>query len=166
VDAGSAGAGNPADVVDAGSPADAGGSAGKAAAVDAGSAGAGDSAGFVPSGWVAAAVALVGGLIFKAGLIMPVWPEAVAAFLVGPVIVLVLTARWSRRAGWGQEQRLGIAGGTLLTYSWAAFTAHSASFVIDLISHVIYALAAIALLYRVARRMHAPEKHEPTPDAR
>jgi hypothetical protein len=156
----------------AGSPspvgaADTVGAADQGAGVDAvRPAGAGNAAGFVPSGWIAGAVALVGGLIFKAGLIMPAWPEAVAAFLVGPVIVLVLTARWSRRAGWGQEQRLGITGGTLLTYSWAAFTAHSASFAIDLISHVIYALAAIALLYWVARRMHAPEKHEPTPDAR
>jgi hypothetical protein len=115
------------------------------------------SRGGVPSGWVTGAVALVGGLIFKAGLIMPVWSAAVAAFLVGPAIVLVLTARWSRRVGWGPEQRLGIAGGTLLTYSWAAFTAHSASFAIDLVSHVIYALAAVGLLYWVARKMRTPD---------
>jgi hypothetical protein len=108
--------------------------------------------GRVPSGWVAGAVALAGGLIFKAGLILPTWPLSVAAFLIGPAIVLVLTARWSRRAGWGPAQRLGIAGGTLLTYSWAAFTAHSAGFVVDLISHIIYALAAIAILWWAARR--------------
>jgi hypothetical protein len=109
--------------------------------------------GTVPSGWVTGAVALAGGLIFKAGLILPNWPLAVIAFLVGPAIVLVLTGHWSRRAAWGQEQRLGIAGGTLLTYSWAAFTAHSAGFVVDLISHIIYAVAAISILWWVARRM-------------
>lgn len=111
----------------------------------------------VPNGWITGAVALGGGLIFKAGLIMPAWPLAVAAFLIGPATVLALTAFWSRRDGWGPQQRLGVAGGTLLTYSWAAFTAHSAGFVIDLISHIIYAAAAIALLYWVARRMRTPE---------
>jgi hypothetical protein len=113
----------------------------------------GRSQGAAPSGWITGGVALLGGLIFKAGLIMPNWPLGVAAFLVGPALVLVLTAVWSRRAGWGPAQRLGVAGGTLLTYSWAAFTAHSAGFVVDLISHVVYALGAIALLYWVARRM-------------
>jgi hypothetical protein len=115
----------------------------------------------VPNGWVTGAVAVAGGLIFKAGLILPNWPSAVAAFLLGPAIVLALTARWSRRAAWGPEQRLGIAGGTLLTYSWAAFTAHSAGFVIDLISHVVYALAAVAILYRVAKRMRTESVNEP-----
>jgi hypothetical protein len=117
--------------------------------------------GAVPNGWITGAVALAGGLIFKAGLILPSWPLSVAAFLAGPAIVLVLTARWSRRSGWGPAQRLGIAGGTLLTYSWAAFTAHSAGFVVDLISHIVYALAAVAILYRAARRARTPQAAAP-----
>jgi hypothetical protein len=109
----------------------------------------------VPNGWVAGATAVAGGLIYKAGLILPLVP-GIIAFLLGPAIVLVLVAIWSRRVAWGPEQRLGIAGGTLLTYSWGAFFSHSAGFALDLVSHVIYLLAAAAILYWAAKRIKNP----------
>lgn len=109
-------------------------------------------AGTVPNGWVLLGVGIAGGLLFMSGLALPALP-GIAAMLLAPALVGVLVARWAARDGWGQWQRLGLTAGTLLTYSWVAFRMHTSSVVIDLISHVLYAVAALAILYFTARRI-------------
>ena len=113
----------------------------------------------VPTGWIMAGIAVAAGLLVMSGLVLPLW-LGVAAMIVAPLAVAGLVLRWSRRAAWGPSQRFGVTAGALLTYSWEAFTRHSAGTVVDLVSHVVYALGAVAILYYVARRIApAPSAH-------
>jgi len=87
-------------------------------------------------------------------------PAALGVALL--VVVLsgftVLMVRWSARAGWDGRHRLAAAGGGLLTYAWHSFLMHpvvGGSGALILVSHVVFALAAVVLLGFEARRVRA-----------
>jgi len=70
----------------------------------------------------------------------------------------------SRRAGWGRPHRLAVAAAALLTYSWHSFTMgslqHDASATQLLVSHVVLAALAVALLAVTALRSARPSTVE------
>lgn len=105
----------------------------------------------VPNPWLLAGLTAAGGAVFMAGLALPLWP-GVAAMLVAPAVVGGLVLRWSPRATWSPWHRLAVAGGALVTYSWHAFTMHTASLPLDLTSHTLYALGALTILATTGTR--------------
>jgi hypothetical protein len=117
---------------------------------------AGDRPGPAPSPWLVFATGIAGGVLFMSVTAswLPAWP-GVAAMLVALAGTFGLVGYWARRAAWGRWHRYAITAAALLTYSWHTFFMHSAPMVIDLISHTIYALAALAILGYVTRRMRA-----------
>jgi hypothetical protein len=74
---------------------------------------------------------------------------------VGLVVVMgVVVAGWSRRAGWGGAHRLALAGGALLTYAWGGFVLPSlegAATTLNLAGQAALVLGAAALLTAAAR---------------
>jgi hypothetical protein len=115
-----------------------------------------DRPGPAPSPWRVFATGLVGGVLFMS--VTASWVSTwfgVAAMLVALVGTFVLVGLWSRRTSWGPWHRYAITAAALLTYTWHTFSMHSAPMVTDLVSHTLYALAALAILWYVARRMRA-----------
>ena len=107
------------------------------------------------SPWLVGAVSLAGGAVFMASRhFLPAgltWIAMVADFAVLTGLVL----RWSRRAGWGAPHRFALAAGAVLTYAGNSFLMHPISGdgpVITPVSHVVFAVAALALLVVAARR--------------
>jgi hypothetical protein len=102
-----------------------------------------------PNPWLVAAFALVASSGFK------LLPRDGAAWLyVGGVLLLALgtialVRLWSRQPGWGDAQRLALAGGALATYAWTAFPETPvlpASAMVDLIGNTVFAIGAIVLV--------------------
>jgi hypothetical protein len=121
-------------------------------------------AGPVPPPWALMILALAAGAVFELGFRLPTW-LAVAAILVATGTVAVLTRTWSARPGWSDAHRLALAAGALLTYAWHAFISHpviAASGTLTMVSHIVFAAGAVALLILARRRVSAaPAK---TPD--
>lgn len=125
---------------------------------------AGGRPGAVPGPWVVFATGIAGGAVFMSVTMswLPTW-AGVIAMLVAIGGTFTLVGIWARRAAWGPWHRYAMVAAALLTYSWHAFFMRSSTVVIDLISHVLYAVAALAILWYVARRMRvaAPAQLEP-----
>jgi hypothetical protein len=112
-----------------------------------------------PNPWVVGGAALVAGAIFveltSLPQSLPAW-VVVLGFLLLFAVVIVLVRTWSARPGWGDQQRLALAGGALLTYAWHAFPQGPVvpvSPAVDLIGNTVFALGAVALLGVAARRV-------------
>jgi hypothetical protein len=112
-----------------------------------------------PSPWLVGGAALVAGAVFMAlrslPLSVPAW-VVVLGFLLLSAVVVLLVRSWSARPGWGDQQRLALAGGALLTYAWHAFVESPVvpvSPAVDLIGDVVFGLGAVALLVVAARRV-------------
>jgi hypothetical protein len=120
-----------------------------------------------PSSWLVFAVALGAGVVHMIGFALPTWVAVavLAANLAGVTIAVLI---WCRRSGWGSRHRLALAAGALLTYSWHAFLMRPVlgdGPVVTPVSHVAFAVAALALLgVEVARSMR-PSSGEPAPAA-
>jgi hypothetical protein len=116
--------------------------------------------GAVPGPWLLFGITAVAGGLFMGGIALPVG-IGVPVMLVSVATVGVLVALWSRRSGWGRWHRFALAGGALFTYAWHAFTMGSgsgtAAFIIGLVSHVIYALAALSICWLANRRIRRTE---------
>jgi hypothetical protein len=118
-----------------------------------------DAGGRAPVPWTVFVATLVAGGLFmaadKASEHLPTWLD-VAFAVVALVGIAVLVARWSARPGWGPWHRFAAASGAVLTYTWRAFTSSSvgdSSAALDLVSHIVYAAAAVAILWYAARRI-------------
>src|SRR5262249_26315397 len=116
-----------------------------------------------PSAWSVFAGVIVAGLVFMlADKITSdkLWGIAVAVVLVMQAALILAVLRLSGRPGWGAWHRFGLASGAVLTYTWHAFgqpPVNATSTTIVLISHVIYAVAAVAILAFIARRVARSE---------
>jgi hypothetical protein len=93
------------------------------------------------------------------------WPGVAVAvvFLLATAAVVV---RLSRRADWGDRNRLALAGGVLPTYMWLAFVVASLKGQTDPLSlagNVVFAAVALALLLVALRRSAAAESRRATP---
>jgi hypothetical protein len=117
--------------------------------------------GRVPGAWWVFAGTLVAGLLFMGLTLTPIpWGIEVAIGVLVLAVVAVTVALLARREGWGRWHRYALAAGALLTYSWHAFTMGSvagATRVLDLVSHVIYAFGALAILWYARRRVAHPD---------
>ncbi len=128
--------------------------------------------GGVPRPWLVFVLTLVAGVLFMTGTALPTW-LGVATVAVILALVVVFVARWSAREPWSRWHRLALACGALLTYSWHAFTmgggtAGHSTFAIDLVSHIVYALGALAVVWfavRHARRQAAAQPNGHRVDA-
>jgi hypothetical protein len=102
------------------------------------------------------ATAILAGVAFMLGRdAVPAWPGAVL-MLVALAAAVGLTLAWSGRPGWGRWQRFALACGALLTYSWHAFTTspvRAAAAPLVLATHVVFALAALGIVWFGVRRV-------------
>jgi hypothetical protein len=108
-----------------------------------------------PAPWVVLVTVLAAGPLF-------VFTEHLPTAVAVPLVVVALAVEsaalltWSRRRGWDGRHRLAAAGAALLTYAWHSFFMHpvvEASDALVVVSHVVFAAAAVALLYVEARRV-------------
>ncbi|GAA4251951.1 hypothetical protein GCM10022255_046580 [Dactylosporangium darangshiense] len=126
---------------------------------------AGQLPGRVPAPALVLVLTLVAGGLLRLPDAVPTWVNVglmVAAFAATTVAVL----HWSRRAEWGAGHRLALAAGATLTYAWRSFfmTPFAGDGpVITPVSHVVFALLALLLLYVEMRslRTKAPEAAHP-----
>jgi hypothetical protein len=119
-----------------------------------------ESVGRVPSAWLVFVGAFLAGAIFMLADDVIPWQIGVIVVPIMLAAVIVSVLRWSGRPDWGPWHRFGLAAGALLTYTWHAFTMGSVKGgnpTIDLVSHVIYAVVAVAILGVVARRVRQPQ---------
>ena len=97
------------------------------------------------------------GALFMAAQTRAVGVRTGIALLVGAlVLAAVAIGVWSRSGGWGAWHRYAAAAGGLLTYAWHSFFTHEligGGRVMEPVSHVVFALAAVALLAFEARRI-------------
>jgi hypothetical protein len=111
--------------------------------------------GWVPNPWLVLAVAMAAGAVFMESRLLPVW-IGVAVALLALASMAALVSWWSVRSSWGSWHRYALASGALLTYSWHAFTSTpvvGASATLTNLSHVVYAVAALGILWIVAVRI-------------
>jgi hypothetical protein len=116
-----------------------------------------DGSGSAPRPWVVLVAMLGAGFVFFVGDALPAVAGAVllAVALAGAAFLVVW---WSRKPGWDGRHRLATAGGALLTYAWHSFLMQpviKASPAMIVISHAVFALAAVLLLVFEARRVLA-----------
>ncbi|WP_051366811.1 hypothetical protein [Hamadaea tsunoensis] len=114
--------------------------------------------GGVPGAWVVFGLTLATGIVFFAAQALPTWP-GVAVMALSLVLAVVGTALWSARAGWGRWHRFAVAAGSLLTYTWHSFLMHpigEATAVVNLVSHIIFAVVAVLILWYAYRRTSRP----------
>jgi hypothetical protein len=115
--------------------------------------------GDAPRPWIVFLAAAVAGGLFMGITFLPHYSGLVA----GPVAVAVLgvlVSRWAKRAGWGAWHRYALAVAGLFTYAWHAFLMNGVTGsdrIIDLVSHVVFALAAAGLAGRAHRRIKADQ---------
>lgn len=113
--------------------------------------GASRATGPAPSPWLVLGAALVAGLVFELQTViedLPVW-LTIAALAAAEAGIAWLALTWSAREGWAGGHRMALAGGALLTYAWHAFFTHPllpSSPGLDLASHLVFGLGAVALL--------------------
>jgi len=110
-----------------------------------------------PRPWVVLVAILGAGFVFFVGDALPAVFGAIllTVGLAGAAFVIL---RWSRKPGWDGRHRLAAAAGALLTYSWHGFLMHpviKASPAMIVVSHAVFALAAVLLLVFEARRVRA-----------
>ena len=112
--------------------------------------------GAVPAPWRVLVLTLVAGALFRLPEAVPTWLNVGLMVVVfGGLTALVL--RWSRRGGWGAAHRLALAAGATLTYAWHSFTMKpfmGDGPVITPVSHAVFALLALLLLYFEQRALH------------
>ncbi|WP_433218683.1 hypothetical protein ACQP00_13140 [Dactylosporangium sp. CS-047395] len=118
--------------------------------------------GTVPPAWQVLVLTLVAGALFRLPDATPTWLNVALMVLVfGGLTVAVL--RWSRRDGWGAGHRLALAAGATLTYAWHSFFMRpfmGDGPVVTPVSHVVFAVLAIVLLYFAMRATpRSPEPH-------
>lgn len=117
--------------------------------------------GRAPSPWLVFGATMVAGVAW--GLLagasgLPWWPASVTIALVALAVLGVLVWRWSRLDGWGPWHRFAVAAGALATSGWHAFAMeYSKPPVIDIVSRVIYLVAAAWIVRLAARRIRRPE---------
>ncbi|WP_433362037.1 hypothetical protein ACQPZX_29630 [Actinoplanes sp. CA-142083] len=108
-----------------------------------------------PAPWIVLVTALGAGAVLAVG-------DKLAPALGVPLLIVALAGtavaiyRWSGRDGWDGRHRLAAAGGALLTYVWHSFLMHpvvESSTALVVVSHVVFALAALLLLAAEARRV-------------
>jgi hypothetical protein len=118
--------------------------------------------GTAPAPWAVLLVTLAGGSLF---IVCLRWNPVLSAVTMLAVFAGVGAAMliWSRRDGWDGTHRLAAAGGGLLTYAWHAFTTaplDGAGPISTPVSHVVLALAAVAVLVAASRtRVRASVPH-------
>ncbi|MBO3749463.1 hypothetical protein J5X84_25570 [Streptosporangiaceae bacterium NEAU-GS5] len=119
--------------------------------------------GAAPRPWAPFALTLALGAVFMVAFTEASAVVTVAGFLVLFAVAAVATVVWSGRPGWDGRHRVALAGGALLTYAWHGFTMTSlvpSTPLIDLVSHILFAAGAVALLgsaYRRATPAKVPE---------
>ncbi len=114
----------------------------------------------VPNPWLVLATAIVAGVAFEAATAVPIW--AGLALMLGAVVVMaLLVARWGRRAAWGRWHRFALATGAVLTDAWHSFAlgadARGAELVLNLVSHAIFALVGLGVVWLAGRRIRRPQ---------
>jgi hypothetical protein len=124
--------------------------------------------GRAPSPWLVFAATMVAGVgwgLLAGASSLPWWPASIAIALVCLVILAVLVSRWSRLDGWGRWHRFAVAAAALATSGWHAFAMdYSKSPVIDIVSRVIYLLAAAWIVRLAARKIRQEDPSTaPTP---
>ncbi|MCU7726163.1 hypothetical protein ODJ79_20750, partial [Actinoplanes sp. KI2] len=110
-----------------------------------------------PRPWVVLVAILVGGFVLFAGDALPAG-VGVVLLTVALAGAAVLILRWSRRPGWDGRHRLATAAGALLTYAWHGFLMQpviASPPALVLVSHAVFALAAVLLVVAEARRVGA-----------
>jgi hypothetical protein len=88
------------------------------------------------------------------------WWGVVAATAVAAA-ALALAITWSRRPRWGAPQTFALAAGATLTYTWVGFGQTpdiGSAGTVNLIGHVVLAVAVVALLSVAGRRVRAHER--------
>ncbi|MEV4108034.1 hypothetical protein [Nonomuraea sp. NPDC049695] len=101
---------------------------------------------------------LVAGAVFELQTVidgLPVW-ATIVLLVAAEAGMAWLALTWSAREGWDGRHRMALAGGALLTYTWHAFLSNPvvpSSPVLDLVSHVVFGLAALALLLVAVQRV-------------
>jgi hypothetical protein len=114
-------------------------------------------AGAAPNPWLVFAVALATGGLFMAGIIVDVVWLGITLMLLGLALPAGLFGVWSGRAGWGRWHRFALACGALFTDSWHAFlrgsNKNTAELVVNLVSHILYVLGALAVAWLAVRRI-------------
>ncbi len=126
-------------------------------------------AGAAPRPWVVLVAVLAAGGVFLVADWLPAVPGSVLlAVLLVAVTTLILW--WSRKPRWDGRHRFAAAAGALLTYAWHSFLMHpviKAPTALIVVSHVVFALAAVLLLAFEARRVWArhgaPQAADPLP---
>jgi hypothetical protein len=105
-------------------------------------------------------LSIVAGAVLMLEWAMPVW-LAVTSMLAAEALMVALVLRWSARTAWGPWHRLALAWGALLTYAGFAFRRESlegGSPTIDLISHITFAVAALAIIWTTGARAGQPPR--------
>jgi cytochrome bd-type quinol oxidase subunit 2 len=120
--------------------------------------------GRAPSAWLVFAATMVAGVgwgLLAGATSLPWWPASIAIALVCLLILGVLVSRWARLDGWSHWHRLAIAAGALATSGWHAFVMeYSEPPVIDIISRVLYLLAAAWIVRLAVRKIR---QEDPAP---
>ncbi len=120
--------------------------------------------GQAPNPWLVGPIALLVGAIFMAlPRSIPAWLSVLCYGLLYAEVIGVVRW-WSARPGWGDPQRLALAGAALLTYAWHAFPAAPVvpvSPAVDLVGNAVFALGAVGLIAVAALRLRreAPAGH-------
>jgi hypothetical protein len=121
-----------------------------------------------PSPWLVLVTTLAAGGLLMGARGDRINPWIGTSMLIAAIVLAVLALGiWSRFAEWGAWHRFAAAAGGLLTYAWHGFTMEpfaGGGRVLTPVSHVVFALAAVALLYfcaRSIRRRSTPVEPEP-----
>ncbi len=117
---------------------------------------AGPARGQAPNPWLVGATGLLAGAIFmELPRSIPAWVHVLCYVLLGTGMI-GLVRWWSARPGWGDPQRLALAGAALLTYAWHAFPEEPVvpvSPTLDLVGNAVFALGAVILIVIAALRL-------------
>ena len=105
--------------------------------------------------WVFAVIFLCAGAFQLDSAIDTTW-IADTTVVVAIVVALASLGWWSRSDGWSQRHVLAAASAMLLTYTWHAFFSTGvvpSTPMVLLVSHIVYAVAAVAILLICWRRV-------------
>ncbi|WP_211191631.1 hypothetical protein [Actinoplanes sp. TBRC 11911] len=113
--------------------------------------------GDVPRPWVVFLAAAIAGALFIGMTFLPHY----SGLFAGPVavaVLAVLVSRWAKRMSWGHWHRYALAVAGLFTYAWHAFMMNGVTIserIVEMVSHVVFAVAAAVLAWRAYRRVRA-----------